>query len=359
MSSAASTPAAAGTLEALYILSSPDGYYAYLGIPKPTAATTTAATEPSNAIDSALVQRQYRKLSLKHHPDRAGGHEETFRKLHRAQHVLCHEHLRKQYDILGLDLHDEDAPNDDNEGTAASNKPPEQGIVQELASNVLSGFLQLTVKTILTAVVCVGLVRYFYTTLLALLLLVYVAYSLHQQGRSKQQASRSITTVLMEIASPLLLMAAVLLMHYGGRVRKEAENQAVREWTLLFWLGEALLIGVFCANSLEALLTVELRRWVLPPLAVVAALASLYLAGRWANYATLILVEVVLCLFTVVAFPVMEMILERVVAEKLSRVGEKVRQYHATCQAYYHHQQQQQQQAEAVSANATKPRKHR
>jgi DnaJ domain len=350
MSSTASTPAAASTLEALYILSSPDGYYAYLGIPKPTAATTT---EPSNAIDSALVQRQYRKLSLKHHPDRAGGHEETFRKLHRAQHVLCHEHLRKQYDILGLDLHDEDAPNDDEATTSSNNKPPEQGIVQELASNVLSGFLQLTVKTILTAVVCVGLVRYFYTTLLALLLFVYVAYSLHQQGRSKQ-TSRSITSVLLEIASPLLLMAAVLLMHYGGRVQS-ADNQAVREWTLLFWLGEALLIGVFGANSLEALLTVELRRWVLPPLAVVAALASLYLAGRWANYATLISVEVVLCLFTVVAFPVMEMILERVVAEKLSRVGEKVRQYHATCQAYY----QQQQQAEAVSATATKPRKNR
>ena len=48
--------------EAMMKLLAPDGYYAYLGIPK------SATSEP----DEDLIKKNYRKLSLKHHPDKGG-----------------------------------------------------------------------------------------------------------------------------------------------------------------------------------------------------------------------------------------------------------------------------------------------
>ena len=44
--------------EAMMKLLAPDGYYAYLKVPK----------TPNAEIDEDLVKKNYRKLSLKHHP---------------------------------------------------------------------------------------------------------------------------------------------------------------------------------------------------------------------------------------------------------------------------------------------------
>ncbi|KAL7447805.1 hypothetical protein ACHAWC_000120, partial [Mediolabrus comicus] len=88
--------------EALELLLSPDGYYTYLAIPKPDpsslinpylAAAAGGIPSPENAaasnnIDLDQVKKNYRRLSLKHHPDRKGGNEETFRALNRAKIVL-------------------------------------------------------------------------------------------------------------------------------------------------------------------------------------------------------------------------------------------------------------------------------
>lgn len=113
-------------------LLAPDGYYIYLGITK------------SETLDDDLIKKNYRKLSLKHHPDRSGGDSETFRMLNRAQTVLTNSKLRQQYDILGLDLDD-----DDNEDKKDDPDQPttSQGIVHEIASMALTSVLQMGVRT--------------------------------------------------------------------------------------------------------------------------------------------------------------------------------------------------------------------
>jgi hypothetical protein len=48
--------------EAMMQLLAPDGYYKYLNVPKPNANNT------NEEVDGDLVKKNYRKLSLKHHP---------------------------------------------------------------------------------------------------------------------------------------------------------------------------------------------------------------------------------------------------------------------------------------------------
>ena len=151
-------------------LLAPDGYYRYLGVTKPMAeipsttntsssqdkddpsSRTSGAPASNSSIDEDLVKKNYRKLSLKHHPDK-GGNADTFRVLNRAQRVLLDPKLRKQYDIVGIDLDDDDLnKNDDMDHDSDDpHKDPShsssQGIVQEIASNVLAGVLQLGIRT--------------------------------------------------------------------------------------------------------------------------------------------------------------------------------------------------------------------
>lgn len=132
--------------EALMQLLAPDGYYTYLQIEKPA--------NEKDEVDSVLLKKNYRKLSLKHHPDRRGGDEETFRALNRAQFVLCHSKLRQQYDLLGIDLEeDEDHSHsqEDSEKTEEQKeREAEEGpptLVKHMASAALAGVLQSVVRT--------------------------------------------------------------------------------------------------------------------------------------------------------------------------------------------------------------------
>jgi DnaJ domain len=153
---------------ALLELLAPDGYYQYLGVSKPAVAVAASTAPPSShskddpgatgtsasgsSIDEDLVKKNYRKLSLKHHPDK-GGNADTFRLLNRAQRVLLDPKLRKQYDIVGIDLDDDDlhqgdnTDNDSDDPNKDASQSSSQGIVQEIASNVLAGVLQLGVRT--------------------------------------------------------------------------------------------------------------------------------------------------------------------------------------------------------------------
>ena len=156
----ANTPSSSS--EAMMIMLSPDGYYTYLGIPK--SKSTTQSTQPSDAtsaVDVDLIKKNYRRLSIKHHPDKPNGDVDTFRLLKRAQMVLSSPKLRQQYDILGIDLDDdedqlnhhyEDNVGDDDPSSSSSNTGPEpqttsQGIVHEIASMALTTVLQIAVRT--------------------------------------------------------------------------------------------------------------------------------------------------------------------------------------------------------------------
>lgn len=52
---------------------------------------------PSNSAPD-LIKKQYRKLSLEHHPDRTGGNSDKFKEINEAYEVLSDANLRAQYD---------------------------------------------------------------------------------------------------------------------------------------------------------------------------------------------------------------------------------------------------------------------
>lgn len=125
---------------ALLQLLSPDGYYTYLNIAKMT---------DGGDIDEEQIKKNYRKLSLKHHPDRPTGDDESFRLLNRAQKVLLHPKLRQQYDWLGIDLEEDGEEKHDNgeEGDSSSEPLTPETIMSQMATATLGTLLQIIIRT--------------------------------------------------------------------------------------------------------------------------------------------------------------------------------------------------------------------
>jgi hypothetical protein len=72
----------------------------------------------------------------------------SFRLLNRAQKVLKTPKLRRQYDILGVDLDDDEEHRDDDENAVGGDQPTtSQGIVHDMASMALTSVLQIGVRT--------------------------------------------------------------------------------------------------------------------------------------------------------------------------------------------------------------------
>lgn len=185
-SAASSNSSVVSSEEALSILLSPDGYYTYLSIPKPDPSTIgpkyltsqqpNSADNADNAVDIDQVKKNYRRLSLKHHPDRKTGDPETFRILTRAKIVLSSPKLRREYDLVGLDLDDdaEEVAEDDEGNASSANGESEKKEQKEnnggnsktetvmgyLASATLAGILQMVVRTGMMGLVSVLLSRY-------------------------------------------------------------------------------------------------------------------------------------------------------------------------------------------------------
>lgn len=133
------------TSAALLELLSPDGYYSYLNVQKAAEGVD---------LDEELIKKNYRKLSLKHHPDRPTGDAQCFRVLNRAQKVLLNPKLRQQYDLLGIDLEDDDdKPDNEGEGDTPASEPSSSSssstdsIISSMASTTLATILQVIVRT--------------------------------------------------------------------------------------------------------------------------------------------------------------------------------------------------------------------
>uniref|UniRef100_A0A7R9WYA4 J domain-containing protein n=1 Tax=Craspedostauros australis TaxID=1486917 RepID=A0A7R9WYA4_9STRA len=298
-SSSSSTPPTAAMIEML----APDGYYDYLGIHK------------ASEVDEDAVKKAYRKLSLKHHPDKPGGDGETFKVLGRAKKVLSNPKLRQQYDVLGLDLDDDedhklDDANDDEE------QPANQGIIHEIASLALTGVLQIGLRTVMMAVVSVVVVRYIWTVIPALGFLCFIAFRIY----SATTPSGSPALSLADFSSPFVLGAGICIMY-----------SAQGRW-FYYLVGESMVIGMFAYNSSGAL---EPSKPLLIGICIFAFLAALWFRGKFWNYAIVIGLEAFIAIFIAVAFPIMEMMLEAVVNEKLKKVGEKVRSHHLLLERYY------------------------
>lgn len=105
-------------------------------------------------------------------------------------------------------------------------------------------------------------------------------------------------------------------------------------WTFRYWLGESLVIAMFCYNSLtDALLAGRAIFYV--GLSLFSILAALWFRGRIWNYGIVLGIVAVLALVVALLFPMIELLLDAILNEKLKKVGEKVRQQHILIKNYY------------------------
>eukprot|EP00529_Nitzschia_sp_RCC80_P021966 CAMPEP_0113444028 /NCGR_PEP_ID=MMETSP0014_2-20120614/2456_1 /TAXON_ID=2857 /ORGANISM="Nitzschia sp." /LENGTH=383 /DNA_ID=CAMNT_0000335029 /DNA_START=42 /DNA_END=1193 /DNA_ORIENTATION=- /assembly_acc=CAM_ASM_000159 len=356
--------------EAMMIMLSPDGYYTYLNIPKPSAASVaeksntgagSASSKPpvgqadvnanANAdedVDLVLVKKNYRRLSIRHHPDKPNGDVETFRLLTRAKVVLSNPKLRKQYDMLGVDLHDESQKDHDDDGhhhdggdgdtgdSSTSANPGSGGnasgsqndsVIQEIASMCLTTVLTVAFRTCLLAIASLLVVRYQILLFPALAFMAYVAYKIHSTPGAPST----------QIIPPLCISVGLIIMYQASHGYVATSNGAgsTTNW-VLYWLGESMVVCIFIYNSIPMdQFSPTLQRPIVAASVVVGVLAALWFRGSFWNYAFVILLEGLLALFIAVAFPIFEMLLEAVVNEKLKKVGEKVRHHHSLMEKYY------------------------
>lgn len=336
--------------EALIQLMSPDGYYTYLGIEKvrvsdggSPASTTQSRTLPAYSVDEDSVKKAYRKLSLRHHPDK-GGDVNTFRLLTRAQRVLIHPKLRAQYDNLGIDLDDdeEDHPVEDGGSGDDSKKIDDQGngltqgIVSELASLALTGIIQLAIRTMLMGLVAVVIVRYRWTVFPALLFMGYVVFQVAAKAAVRGGSVYDSGSSIYDALSPALIIVGLIFMFLGRKravTTVDGGGEAL-EWTWTFWIGETMVIALFTYNSISSV-PWNSNILAMGGLGLGAGLLALLFRGKFYNYLILILLELVLAVLVAMAFPIMELLLEAILNEKFKKVGEKIRDHHRQLEQYY------------------------
>jgi hypothetical protein len=198
-------------------------------------------------------------------------------------------------------------------------------------------FFSLPTAVMLAGVTLI-LVRFRITLIPAILFLAYIAFSIFQRARLPGNA-------LLDTLPPLLIAVGLLCMYKGRQqlllVPAGATTDAIAKaalsgptppsWTWLFFFGEALVIGMFTFNSISF----AKSPLVLGVLAVFSCLAALWFRGQLWNYVIVLVLEGFAALFVALAFPVMELILEAVLNEKLKKVGDKVRAHHRQLEAYY------------------------
>lgn len=376
-----SIPVALPTEEALQILLSPDGYYDYLGISKPAPdpmglkyqeamkSGGEGGDSGGSGVDLDRVKKNYRRLSLKHHPDRKTGDAEAFRMLNRAKIVLSNAKLRREYDLVGLDLED-DAEDEgghheeESKGNASENAEGQQNseahedekgdknegggsktetVMGHLASTTLAAVLQVVVRTVMMGLVSALISRYTILTFLAMGLLVFLTTKMYSAIKKSLGPKAPMTLSIMKDAfSPLVIALGIFVMYRGrryvvafvpvatGDVADTVDSSPAptpsdieyHEWSWTFLCGEALVMTSFLANSFDNQL---LSRFLVLVFSVLSLLLSLWLRGRFWRYMTLLGFEGLIGALVVLAFPIMEMILESLVEEKMRKVGEKIR----------------------------------
>jgi hypothetical protein len=95
-------------------------------------------------------------------------------------------------------------------------------------------------------------------------------------------------------------------------------------------LGEILVMIMFTYNSVP-----HRSSHLAVGVAVFATLLTLWLRGNVWKYIIIVALEAFVAILAALAFPVMEMILEQILNDKLRRVGEKVRAHSERLEAFY------------------------
>jgi len=171
-------------------------------------------------------------------------------------------------------------------------------------------------REVMMATVSLLVVRYRWLLYPALAFLGFIAFRNHSialQGG-------------IELISPFLIGAGLLIMYKSS---SETGSSGI-----LYWLGESLVISMFTYNSVSTT-PQQLSPIVLGGTVVFSTVAALWFRGKFWNYAVVVTFELFLAIFVAMAFPVMEMVLEAILNEKLKKVGEKVRLQHKHMEKYY------------------------
>jgi len=319
------------TKSALHQLLSPDGYYTYLSIPKPNNTTyktsfSSSTDDKKNDVDTDKIRKNYRRLSLRHHPDRPGGDAESFRVLARAKKVLTSPKLRSQYELLGLDLMDDDETKPD-EGTPSKEKKggkegggeeeeeKAESVMSQIASAALATILQVCIRTVMMGAVSVVLSRFMITVAGCLCFLIYISYQIYSVPAGAETVINSKKQYVI-----LGLTGFGVVCMYRGRCSDSF---------YLFWLGEILAMSTFSYNSIAGATAITTNP---PPIVIVGitvacCIISFVLRGRFWRYGLVVGMELGCALITVLVFPVLEMILEELINEKLRKVGDKIRSH--------------------------------
>lgn len=94
--------------------------------------------------------------------------------------------------------------------------------------------------------------------------------------------------------------------------------------------GEILVVIMFTYNSVP-----HKSPHVALGVAVLAFLLTLWLRGNPWKYATVVALEAFVAVLAALAFPILEMILEQILNDKMRKVGEKIRAHSDRLEAYY------------------------
>lgn len=184
------------------------------------------------------------------------------------------------------------------------------------------------------AVAAVLLVRYRILFYPAVAFLTFVVVQIFRTTRQHLAAAGGAGTssLYLECLPPIAIFLGLVAMRWGRREVEEDGSTGGSEWTLLFWLGEATVIASFTYNSCSSLPKTPI---LIGGISTFAAVASLWFRGRLWNYLLVIGLEVFLAIFVALSFPVIEMILDSILNEKLKKVGDKVRVHHEILEVHY------------------------
>lgn len=195
----------------------------------------------------------------------------------------------------------------------------ELSFVFSFCHHTLANLFRYSLCPVMMAAVSLLVVRYQWLLYPALAFLAFIAYKIHS----------SVQNSTLDLLSPFLLGTGLILMY------KSSQEESLSGFR--YWVGESMVIAMFTFNSIsgtELPSTVPLQ-FVLVAIGIFSGIAALWFRGKFWNYAIVIGLEFFLAIFVAMAFPVMEMILEAVMNEKLKKVGEKVRAHHQHLERYY------------------------
>jgi hypothetical protein len=136
---------------------------------------------------------------------------------------------------------------------------------------------------------------------------------------SRHASARAAGASYWDALQPFLMGTAVYLMYYGRR--RSAEST----WSFYFWAGEALVAFYVMKSSLPTNHNAPNIILLSSACGVVAGVATLLLRGRFWRYACLMGGQATCALMCVLVFPILEMILEEIMKEKLRKIGDKIR----------------------------------